>query len=1033
MIPGTDTLRDAAKTGRPSLPIHQIFAERWQLDFSSLLTHGITGGDELHDAGVSGTTLLHTYIDGSNLYSTKKTGANWDAAVDLGTNVDTTIAPSMVCVGSDTRIFYLYGGSIYYKESTDAGVSYGAAVTVGASADCKAMAATSKSAVHYVSTVNRASQFHVWRYNGSWSKSSGPEILEGVLKKGAMDAIAIGDKDLIVYEKDYMLWGMWYANARWSQPFRIIKLDDTHVGRHYRRWPRVSSCNGIYTLCYRHAEGEPDRDGVWTNRRRDRAYLKSKDGRWWSSYEMCDCSEAGAAKMVFLDDDIYLLAKNNCYVSDATQQFEYENAALREDITNYVEKWALNKPDGGIALGSTTIHNHDGHFNDHAILDLTNRVMITRKAGYTTGAGNELATMALEEMDNLHEGYDIPEDRIILKSRDRMKWMREKQADTEVELLCQARLYDQYEGEERDEGLGHTAIMDGYWSTEGDTLSLRSSNTEGFVYSTLGELRDGNIWMRFMLNDGGTPQYAGLVFRGDIEGENMLAAYYDLADDKIYLKNKYRGDWTTITSTSTKSWTHSTWYWLMVKFQGANIRVLSATNGVDWTEEIDHTLDPSALKEYLERGYVGLIGYGFSPEDEEPPWDPPPYPGVVPPNPPPGDDDWDGIWLLPIWGGSGSQHGILRTEVLGGASDFSPTWATWNTGINMGSYPYCRALGRDPWNPKTRLYALMSNVARGTIEDGGRIIYRREYSGAAWGSWTAILTESIIETTVSKSFDSDKFWIGRFTGNINAEGHLYTVVRAEWWDGGASLWRRYTYFFKSTDYGDTWTVPWSDSPGAGAAPAKVSYSAICARVGMLVGTSGYSAGSVIIMSYRSGSSGQFIYPLISVDGGGSFTTLAAYQNTDGWRMMFDPNDQSICYAVLDGQAGPAAVVKFTNHGANRAVMTAFGNVNRAIVCKHGEADTMVAAAGTAIKVSDDSGATVESKSVDNNIAGAGMVLNWNWERFIAAHSYNNGDAVTYLLQLSPDGAITWYDKTGNLAGLGANCRGACTVGFSLDD
>jgi len=146
--------------------------------------------------------------------------------------------------------------------------------------------------------------------------------------------------------------------------------------------------------------------------------------------------------------------------------------------------------------------------------------------------------------------------------------------------------------------------------------------------------------------------------------------------------------------------------------------------------------------------------------------------------------------------------------------------------------------------------------------------------------------------------------------------------------------------------------------------------------------------------------------------------------------MVDPNDQSILYTVSEGPAEPWVIYKWTNHGAARTELTAFGQCSRAVVSKVGTAATLCAAAHTQLKVSVDGGGVVSNVTVDGNIAGGGMPLNWNWSHLMAFHTNLNGANGTRYFQLSPDGGITWYNKHGNMT---ENSRGLVSVGFSLEN
>jgi len=238
------------------------------------------------------------------------------------------------------------------------------------------------------------------------------------------------------------------------------------------------------------------------------------------------------------------------------------------------------------------------------------------------------------------------------------------------------------------------------------------------------------------------------------------------------------------------------------------------------------------------------------------------------------------------------------------------------------------------------------------------------------------------------------------------------------------------YFFKSTDYGDTWTAGvqfWQlhNAP---------RWRPIAMRCGMLRGTSGFGAGQVLYFSWRNRSVNSYAAFSVSRDQGATWPVSWGGGAASEWgkRLMLDPNDQSILY-TLDthafGVAGP--IRKFTGDGAvNAGVQTAWGNCSRAPVAKYSQANTMMAAAATVLKRSLDGGTTVSNVTVDGNIAGGGTPLNWDWNRLMAIHSYVNGVVGTRYFQITGDGGTIWYNKHGNMAG---NFNGLVNVGFSLDN
>lgn len=466
--------------------------------------------------------------------------------------------------------------------------------------------------------------------------------------------------------------------------------------------------------------------------------------------------------------------------------------------------------------------------------------------------------------------------------------------------------------------------------------------------------------------------------------------------------------------------------------------------GITWTDErliprtinfnLENTIGALNVDLNLEMessGTAGVAGYYPTepPEDDytpPPPPEPPPFTPVV--------DDMMGIWVVGCHGSHlGTTPCILRTEEMGGYTDSSPTWSEWNTGMYgyAEGYRYCRALGRDPWHPKERIYALVSDksiVLDVDAHDEGKALCRREYSGGAWGNWTTILDWATIQATVGYSITAgtDNIGISRMSSNINHNGHLYVLVACSVLDASPS-WHN-LHFFKSTNYGDNWT-----DMGAVFGGIYIRCIPIAVRAGMLQGTSGFGAGQVIYGSYRVRNIWHYPQIIVSRDQGTTWLYVGGGTNVDekGVRIMVDPNDQSILYAIeghdydVDGD-----IWRYTGDGAAGGELAAWGTCTRAVVTKSGEATVQMAAGGTELKYSVNGGATVNNISVDGNIAGGGLWVNWNTQRLRAIHSYANGLNGTRYFQVSSDGGITWHNKHGNMAG---NFRGLVNTGLSLDN
>jgi hypothetical protein len=414
-----------------------------------------------------------------------------------------------------------------------------------------------------------------------------------------------------------------------------------------------------------------------------------------------------------------------------------------------------------------------------------------------------------------------------------------------------------------------------------------------------------------------------------------------------------------------------------------------------------------------------------------PPDDPPePPPEVVPPAPPFPADTWDGPWLVGVW--LDGTYPIMRTDRLDGSYPTSPTWYGWSTGMAT-NWANCSSLRRDPWNPSTRLYAVVFEDVPWNYRN--HAMFRREYSGGSWGIWELILDESIVESVTGKSLGYCWFW--RAETNINIPGALYTLAFINYWDGGIPGYRGDIIFLKSLDYGDSWSyslVKTHSNPyEAFCFPARI-------RAGMLQGTSGYGAGSVIYVGFQIATMGEEddeweVYR--STNGGTSWSFVCGLVDPRGGLLSIDPNDQSIFFTTdTDSHfncGGGAKTYRYWDHGDKNEEETAWsGYIQRPPVPRIEIPNRRLIPALTKMQVSYDGGETVEDITVDGEVAGFGGCLNWNYGRLLTVANVCSQTVKkdTRIINTSPDGGITWRNKHGNFP---TGTVGLISVGFPVED
>lgn len=797
----TDTLRDAQDPGAGAQewkPLTRITLERYNLIFSQKHSRGYaTTGQPQHDAATAlengFATLLKVVTGGASngLGFTKWSVASGleydDIEIVGGASISDTARPSMQVmagVALTIRVFYVDedDDEICYKQSPDGGGSWGGELSVDTLSNLQAIASTSSTVLHVVSYANGNSRFHHYEYNGSWAQTD--SLIYWPHKIEHIDAITIGDRDLIVFFSegpmygDYReagIYGCWYEHGRWSDFFLIDVLDE-HTGYAYREHPMLSEANGIYFLTGFLAEGDDEYSHT------DRFVKTSKDGRYWRQYMPLVCAEGGPAKLLVVNaaagqswpwstgQQVYICGFDKIYESDATRFVGEINADLQVDVSSRTKNWDLQR--GVIGSANTILSNHDGGLDDHSIINADNTLLLKREAGYYTGAGAEYAQLTLEEVDVIKETDRLPQRHKQVVSRDRMKWVRDNEANHFEEWVSQMVGYDNYadDTETGYGGLGHTATQKGWWETENNELRLRSNNEEGLAFATWdSRIMNGQVKAMIRIETSGNDEYAGVVFRADDEG-NFWAAYYDQASDKIKLRRKVADAWeNAVAESGALSWSVDTWYGIMVDFRYSYFRVFYSTDGLSWTQAFTYTAPNNSLTPAFEYGYVGVIGYGYSSEDEEE------EAGYVPPLPPPPvAPSSDGHLLYFVDKSSGR---VFRAR---NARAVDPTEVVYED-LGVVDAGGLLNITLDSWDPK--------NCAMVCGDNG---IWRTTNLNATIPTWTKVRESEVAE---------NKWYRYKMVRSSICQQNRWMYVAA-YWNGDQNDW--FCSVGWSDDRGDTW-------------------------------------------------------------------------------------------------------------------------------------------------------------------------------------------------------------------------------------
>jgi hypothetical protein len=193
-------------------------------------------------------------------------------------------------------------------------------------------------------------------------------------------------------------------------------------------------------------------------------------------------------------------------------------------------------------------------------------------------------------------------------------------------------------------------------------------------------------------------EYAGVVFKAKDEG-NFWAAYYDEDTDKIILRQRAGDAWLSIAAQSSGAlgWSVDTWYGIMVDFRYNYVRVFYSTDGDTWTEDFTHIITANAMNPSPEHGYVGLIGYGYSSEDEE---ESAGYTPPTPPDNPPASGSGQVLYIVCKQTGR-----VFRTR---NARDADATAVVYEDlgQVDSGGLTY---IALDSWDPKNRAMVIGPN------------------------------------------------------------------------------------------------------------------------------------------------------------------------------------------------------------------------------------------------------------------------------------------------------------------------------------
>lgn len=747
---------DALALSRES-SVWSVIAHRWNPVFTSEPV-GSSGDNDNNFA--AGTFLDVLYrISGQVLEIFD--GATWTTSSGFAPPLRLKKPPSVFTDDALMTVFVSTSTGIK-KASSSNYDTWSSWSTVVTDANVAWIAATAADRIHYLTkdtSLNRY-QLHVATYAaGSWTVSNSdiywPFQIGGLAaaRQNGVDILVIATQVPGVVSATYVnnevvkyalesggLIGFTYENSTWSDHFEIDILDEIHPWR-YRATPRLSLYNNMLYLTCTASDGTENFPIVSY-----RTY-RSGDGYHWTMGDALQPEGLGheGLELVHLGEKLYAVESEHLSSSDSTAQFGYSSAAVRFNLTGYIEQYTLSQG-GGATQAMIALANQDNWMAE-TFLNNENVVELAHYAGFffEDDTTPTLIQIAVTEIDAIRSSESLGLLQKQITSRDKLSWMIDR-SQSPIFRYWESQMFggDDYT-DSSDTGYGalqHTATQSGNYSTRDGFLNVMSNNEDAIAFSTFkSTLWNGAINEGIRLSTADNSEYAGILFRGQ-DKDNYWGYRYEQANDHLRL---FRQDgagtiyhWTS----GAMGWSgnaHTTWHYLMVRYRYCRIELYHSLDNITWI------LDQVVLVEgqdsgdpLIQNGFVGELGKGFSPEDV---W--PEDPGVLPPpvylDPGnnyyyvPGDLPNDGVEtypevvpVIPAITTHQAMH-ILANGDYVWTDNYNalagPNWhrvarATWASSLSAGLFPALQLL-HDPQDGSSAIMMINRQVYRiGNLYNG---------------------------------------------------------------------------------------------------------------------------------------------------------------------------------------------------------------------------------------------------------------------------------------------------------------------------
>lgn len=697
-------------------PSLQVVLEQYSLSLTSHDSSGHASVLDSFDAIVCDDVIVRAYRSAANeitiqTLATEDGGDQaWSAKATLtATAISATVPVTLATDGSaNVRVFYYDATAeeIEYFANAAKGVgnaaSWGATTLCLAVADVEQLAAVALTRVHYT-RLTSSNNRRLWVVidDGGWAATGSsvywPTPIDSfdAVAGNQVDDEAAAVNDVIVFstyfphiigrkiENTKLVYTITqvqgiavirYQNGRWSDHVAIDVVDEA-PSFPSRSDVRVSNYGGYHFLTYYRV------DGTETYSHTAIALSRSKDGLRWELPYLLPASIDAISILLKRGDHAYLLNAKDTYRSiSCGYTADCQNT---QDITQYVVNRATRA--GDIQQLQLTMANPE------QVLDVTTpfssdvTLQVRVKDGYWVGGSELLVQTLLADVEAIGGNLRLPQDHVSLQGRDKLARLLTLRADQVNEWESQAIGGDDFESADETaySGMRHTAVQEGHWKTEDNELFIVPNEAPCFATNTyVSDAQNGSCQAGIQVADTESEDYAGLTFRAYDKHNNMYAAYR-AEEDTIRLYSRQDNSDTLVTESAAMSWTHSTWYYLKIRFRYGYVWVYSSTDGIVWTERIATEVSgvptgtswtwanfsPGLIPNLS--GRMGYIAHGYSDEQDE--YTPPPPP---PPNgggeDPPEQDQW--------YAGLTAGFGAAYTNDIFGAAN-SQIWTFENEGL----------------------------------------------------------------------------------------------------------------------------------------------------------------------------------------------------------------------------------------------------------------------------------------------------------------------------------------------------------------